>query len=129
MRQGAVSESVFQEILPTTLIRVNDSLKSLDDVLSLLLRFKDTDDVYSDHFQDHLVLQAPAGQQHAQMLITTLQKTLYFKHIFQASESNLPPGPYFLSEDGIHQAWRLYEDNLDAFIIPTIPESVTAPEK
>lgn len=109
------------------MIEAIDSIKGSDDILELLKRFRATDDEYTEQFGDNLVLQVPVGQQH-QTLVPTLQASPYFKKVLRAlqtSHGNLPSGPYFLSKNGIHQAWRLYEDDLDAFIIPTIPSNVT----
>lgn len=36
-------------------------------------------------------------------------------------ENVLPQGPYFASRQGLHQAWRLYEDSLAAFVSSVIP--------
>ncbi len=37
----------------------------------------------------------------------------------------LPEGPYFLSGTAVHQAWRLYADELRAFVLATVPSSVS----
>lgn len=42
---------------------------------------------------------------------------------------HLPPGPYFIRGNSIHQAWKLYEDHLDAFVIPTIADNVINPTR
>lgn len=36
-------------------------------------------------------------------------------------EGDLPPGPYFVRDGLIHEAWRLYCDNLDVFEITVVP--------
>lgn len=41
----------------------------------------------------------------------------------------LPPGPYFLRGQNLHQAWRLYTDDLDAFLYGLIPESIADPDQ
>lgn len=35
--------------------------------------------------------------------------------ITSSSKTLLPSGPYFIYDNGIYQAWRLYPDDLDAF--------------
>lgn len=44
-------------------------------------------------------------------------------HSSQA-RSQLPSGPYFLSGQNLHQAWRLYPDELEAFTFGLIPDDV-----
>ncbi|KAF2240819.1 putative amidase [Trematosphaeria pertusa] len=53
-----------------------------------------------------------------------------FSAIHQASgptSNPLPSGPYFLHGSNIHQAWRLYDDELDAFVFAVIPEDLRNP--
>ena len=38
------------------------------------------------------------------------------------TDTLLPSGPYFVYENVIYEAWRLYPDNLDAFEFAVIPE-------
>ena len=40
-------------------------------------------------------------------------------------EGDLPSGPYFVRDRVIHEAWRLYCDNLDAFEITVVPHKDT----
>lgn len=45
----------------------------------------------------------------------------------EADESgfgDLPSGPYFLHGPNLYQAWRLYDDVLDAFTFGVIPNSI-----
>lgn len=37
---------------------------------------------------------------------------------------DLPSGPYFLHGPNLYQAWRLYDDVLDAFTFGVIPNSI-----
>jgi hypothetical protein len=41
----------------------------------------------------------------------------------------LPSGPYFLSGQNLHQAWRLYPDHLDAFNFGLLPDSPFEPKR
>lgn len=41
----------------------------------------------------------------------------------------LPSGPYFLSGQNLHQAWRLYPDDLDAFTFGLLPDSPFNPQR
>ena len=114
------------------MVGVDDSIKSSHDILQLIESFQRIDDVFTDHFQELLVLQAPVGHS-VEELVSKLKAYPHFKGVFQSQlESHndaLPSGPYFLRNNSIHQAWRLYEDNLDAFIIPTVPTDVITPNE
>ena len=41
----------------------------------------------------------------------------------------LPSGPYILHGPNLYQAWRLYDDEYEAFTFGTIPENVTEPDE
>lgn len=41
--------------------------------------------------------------------------------IIWKGEDELFEGPYFLSHEGMKQAWRVYEDPLDAFQVGVVP--------
>lgn len=41
----------------------------------------------------------------------------------------LPSGPYFLSGQNLHQAWRLYPDELDAFTFGLLPDNPFDPQR
>lgn len=41
----------------------------------------------------------------------------------------LPSGPYILHGPNLYQAWRLYDDEYEAFSFGVIPEDVTAPDE
>lgn len=56
-------------------------------------------------------------------------KSLNFTAVYTSSVNQLPPGPYFLHDSNIHQAWRLYQDVLDAFIFGVVPENALQPER
>ena len=43
--------------------------------------------------------------------------------------AELPSGPYFLQGPNLHQAWRLYDDELEAFTFGVVPENVTDPDE
>lgn len=56
-------------------------------------------------------------------------KSLNFTTVYTSSAVGLPPGPYFLHGPNLHQAWRLYQDYLDAFIFGVVPENALKPER
>lgn len=41
---------------------------------------------------------------------------------------DLPSGPYFLHGPNLYQAWRLYDDVLDAFTFGVVPNSINNTE-
>jgi hypothetical protein len=43
------------------------------------------------------------------------------------AHDSIPQGPYFTYTKSMHQAWKLYEDHLDAFVVPTIADDVANP--
>jgi hypothetical protein len=43
--------------------------------------------------------------------------------------SELPSGPYFLYGPNLHQAWRLYDDELGAFTFGIVPDDLGKPDE
>lgn len=43
--------------------------------------------------------------------------------------SGLPSGPYFLYGPNLHQAWRLYDDELGAFTFGIVPDDLGKPDE
>ena len=85
---------------------------------------------------DSLVIQSPRG---IDVQIDELASRIKlsgvsgFKEVYGAKANSildlLPPGPYFLQSQNIHQAWRLYPDELDAFVMSVVPDSATYPSR
>lgn len=44
-----------------------------------------------------------------------------FQYLSLSVDEALPEGPYLRRGNGLHQVWRLYRDNLEAFTLATIP--------
>ncbi len=67
------------------------------------------------------------------MSLPGLPESNLFRTIYTSDPAHkhgfLPPGPYFIRGKSIHQAWKLYEDDLDAFVIPTIADNVLSPKR
>ncbi|CAI7644129.1 unnamed protein product [Penicillium manginii] len=81
------------------------------------------DDVYIREFSTALYLQ---GLESVDFHDDTksLFETFGTNKIFCASPQNgsiLPDGPYFATVFGLHQAWRLYDDHTNSFVLPTVP--------
>lgn len=84
-------------------------------------------DVFTKNFAQALILQLPIQN----IVYKGTRSQLRFGEVFEAKPDSpnelLPPGPYFLCGQNIHQAWRLHEDDLDAFVISVVPEQVKNP--
>ncbi|PNS16061.1 2-oxoglutarate dehydrogenase, mitochondrial [Sphaceloma murrayae] len=104
---------------------------SVTHVKEALEDFARRDDVYSDAFASTLILQ-PEYDVDIEDTIERVSRDTSFAQVYSyrpsTQDGRLPAGPYFIRSGSIHQAWRLYEDNLDAFIIPTITDGVLNPE-
>jgi hypothetical protein len=103
-----------------------------DTIGDTLSRFQAIDDVYSPAFDDVLVLQTwgpsvDSDSSWQSFKSSLFNDTEYLEH--KSADDLLPEGPYFLNSQSIHQAWRLYDDTLDAFVVPVVPEDAKAPEK
>ena len=118
------------DIRPVVLINEKLQANTVPDVTKQIERFGQIDDVYSGEFGSTLVLQADPTDALTN-LMTQLNSSGLFSSVYRAdhklSTSVLPSGPYFLRGQAIHQAWRLYPDELDSFIFSVIPTDVQAP--
>lgn len=99
-------------------------------------QFTIIDDVYTTNFHDSLVIQVPHGVElNLEELTNDLRRStkLEFRRVLGSNvdyEKNLlPSGPYFLQGQNLHQAWKLYDDSLDAFIHTVVPDNVTVPKR
>lgn len=112
-----------------TVISTVDGDLSHKDIVDEITRFLAHDDVYSEAFASSIVVQVPTGitPEVPTGLITNEQdglKSAYLHFsIANSTETLLPSGPYFVHDDGIYEAWRLYPDELDAFEIAVVPEA------
>ena len=97
-------------------------------VTDLLHTFESLDDVYSKGFADSGLVFYGANSSVTKKSPSTptgLWNSSSIYHLNPGSlTKELPPGPYFLQGQNLHQAWRLYPDYLDAFIFGVIPEDV-----
>ena len=99
-------------------------------------QFTIIDDVYTTDFHDSLVVQVPHGVELNLEEFTNelcLSTKLEFRRVLDSkvdSERNLlSSGPYFLQGQNLHQAWKLYDDSLGAFIQTVVPDNVTVPKR
>ena len=95
----------------------------------MLDKLRQIDDVYSEDFHEALVVQSVEGTKDlATLAADRIFKRTYTSQVPSASQL-LPSGPYFIRHGYLHQAWRLYEDHLDAFVASVVPETPFYPER
>ena len=93
-------------------------------------KFKDEDDVFSQDFlNDTIVIQTPPNVafnveslEHLETEFGGWNITSILHLAISNDGSLLPEGPYFLHGGNLHQAWRLYPDDLDCFMSTVIPD-------
>ena len=92
-----------------------------------LSRLQDNDDVFSDDFHSNIIFccrspsvanQCPQLDQTAVQLLKDIGTT---HHEFAGVQSWLS-GPYFILNRILHEAWKLYPDDSEAFYSSTIPD-------
>ena len=95
----------------------------------MLDKLRRTDDVYSEDFHEALIVQSVEGTKDLAMPANdrTFKRT-YISQVPCASQL-LPSGPYFVHYGYLHQAWRLYEDHLDAFVASIVPKTPFCPKR
>ena len=101
-------------------------------IAAWLSAFSKADDVYSPAFEDILLLQS-VREPPSPALISRLKQNQRFSSVYtsavQSHDELLPSGPYFVAEDGIHQAWWLYPDTLGAFVTAIVQDTVQEPKR
>ena len=132
--QGRLIETATSNKLwtPAVLLSVQDAVFSSEHAQKALDDFSHRDDVFSDDFSSTLILQSikdiNIGDTIAKLAGSRIFESIYTKESTSESVS-LPPGPYFIHGKSIHQAWKLYEDDLDAFVVPTITDDISNPKR
>jgi len=101
-------------------------------IASQLNSFGRIDDVYSKAFADTVLVVHTGASDVETAKVASLDSSSLGPNVFHfasnASVASLPPGPYFLRGSNIYQAWRLYPDELDAFIFGVVPQDVLNPQ-
>lgn len=119
------------DIRPVVVIRELIEEELVHKIENLLRKIALLDDVFSDGFATIAIVQTGATGI-ADELVSLLKTTGYFETVYcsyaESPVDVLPSAPYFLHGYNIHQAWRLYPDDLDAFICSVIPEDVWEPK-
>ncbi|KAK4143078.1 amidase signature domain-containing protein [Dichotomopilus funicola] len=98
---------------PAVLLSVQDSGFASEHAQMALDDFVRRDDVFCDDFTSAVILQPSPGVDIAPAL----------------AHDSLAQGPYFIHGKSIHQAWKLYEDELGAFVVPVMADDVVNPTR
>jgi hypothetical protein len=103
------------------------------DLGKTLQRYVDSDDVCTYDFTDILVVKPSETRRNNSILAVrnNFSSVYYLQPSFDATghSSELPSGPYFLRGPNLHQAWRLYPDELNAFTVGMVPEDLDQPTR
>ncbi|KAK0112717.1 hypothetical protein ONS95_014453 [Cadophora gregata] len=110
---------------PCTVIEVGSAHMCPDSLDEIITRFGRSDDVWSKAFLRNIVIQTNGGvssvrpdtQQFLSLLGT---RNIYYSQVLTKSKK-YPEGPYFLDRGKLHQAYRLYPDTSESFIVATVP--------
>lgn len=116
-----------EKIRPIVLIEDNLLRGGQARVATQLDFFERVDDVYSKDFAETIVL-VDTGASVSETSTAALDNSSVLHSAPNSTVSSLPSGPYFLQGSNIHQAWRLYRDELDAFIFGVVPQDVLKPQ-
>lgn len=123
-----MEESVkADQIIPVLVLSEGEIYGGPEKLAETLQHYVSHDDVCSLEFTAILVMK-PSGSG-GKRTMTAISSVYHLQADLEAKENaaELPSGPYFLSGSNLHQAWKLYPDDLDAFTVGVIPENVGEP--
>lgn len=141
MTKGSVQENVRADQIIPVLVLSEQELESGPEQLGRILQYYvDNDDVCEDEFTGILVVNPTASGSDSRGVAgdvsgPDLSRFSSVYHIASDSArlldgaSRLPSGPYFLSGPNLHQAWRLYPDELHAFTFGLLPDNPFSPQR
>ncbi|PMD44122.1 amidase signature enzyme [Hyaloscypha variabilis F] len=95
----------------------------------IFVNFEARDDVFSSRFINGAILyaQTTGNESEGQVMPTAVEEFLRAQSselVFSDPSDTaprIPEGPYFLKGKNLHQAWRLYEDELCSFVSAVVP--------
>lgn len=100
---------------------------TLCDIQTKLDEFQNSDDVYTPEFAEkaafillHETENPPRPNQELSDYLKGRPGSLIFQKKTEGAEWH--EGPYFLINQELHQSWRVYPDNLNAFTSTVIPD-------
>ena len=111
---------------PCTVIPYDDS-PTTDYVRDVIATFTSDDDVWSSAFLDTVVFAgSPRNAQPAEDFVDFLSQRGTRNIIFRlgcTANHRLSWGPYWLENTALHKVFRLYSDDIDAFVMSTVPSA------
>ncbi|CAJ0541269.1 Ff.00g079660.m01.CDS01 [Fusarium sp. VM40] len=125
LKLGTIQETINPDaLIPVTLLTTEELFGDLEGILDL---FDSYDDVFVPDFGSILV--EKTGDNSSQVRGNARQ--VYHMDQVKALDgfSELPSGPYFLYGPNLHQAWRLYDDELGAFTFGIVPDDLGKPDE
>ncbi|WZH42973.1 amidase signature domain-containing protein [Fusarium acuminatum] len=125
LKLGTIQETINPDaLIPVTLLTTEELFGDLEGILDL---FDSYDDVFVPEFGSILV--EKTGDNSSQVRGNARQT--YHMDQVKALDgfSELPSGPYFLYGPNLHQAWRLYDDELGAFTFGIVPDDLGKPDE
>ncbi|KAK4224072.1 hypothetical protein QBC38DRAFT_511972 [Podospora fimiseda] len=136
-QQLVIGAPVTSNAILAVVTTISDAIRSIDESLKLIDRFSSFDDVYSKPFAHTVILQLSpdTGDGLFDDILTKFKESGCFDAVYCTITTSasvpdpIPSGPYFLVDGGLHQAYRLYEDELDSFIFGVIPDDVLNSKK
>ncbi|KAG8423051.1 hypothetical protein J3459_009846 [Metarhizium acridum] len=123
---GTIQETIKPDvIIPVTVLEPEQLYYHLEGTLRL---FDFYDDVFTPEF-GNILIEKPGGNSGvAVSSIGNGKSVMRLRNDSLAaakrSVSDLPAGPYILHGPNVHQAWKIYNDTLDAFAFGVYPERV-----
>lgn len=138
--QGSVQETVRADQIIPVLVLSEQELESGPEQLGRILQYYvENDDVCDDDFTGILVVNPSSSGSDSGVMADdasgpALSRFSAVYHLVPDAnvlkeEDRLPSGPYFLSGPNLHQAWRLYPDELEAFTFGLIPDDSFSPQR
>ncbi|UKZ72529.1 hypothetical protein TrVFT333_000159 [Trichoderma virens FT-333] len=123
---GTIEETINPDaLIPVTLLTTSEINTDLEGILEL---FATVDDVFQPDFGGILVEKPEKnktiGLAHNPVPRSRAVFSLQRPEAEVTAFEDLPSGPYFLHGPNLYQAWRLYDDILDAFTFGVIPNSI-----
>jgi hypothetical protein len=135
---------VGDALLPVLLLSESEISGGPVELRKTLDRYINEDDVCTEEFTGIIVVKPTAEDGGGSSLASAPRTEHSFSPSFSAiyhlandghessplhrlGAKELPSGPYFLSGRNLHQAWRLYPDDLHAFVFGMIPNDVNNP--
>lgn len=121
--QATVSLDSASQSDPKPVVLLKSEHIETQGLKSIFASFESRDDVFSRDFLEKCETIVLLESTTNSGLRTSLGKW-DVKNIETVAEgkTSLPEGPYFLVGNSIHQAWKLYADDLDSFSVTVVPE-------